>query len=255
MPVVHFIGAGPGDPELITLKGLRHLKEADVVLYADSLVNPALLSWAKEGAELVGTSGMALGEIVERISEEVRRGKKVVRLASGDPSIYSALGEQKALLEKEGISCEIVPGVSSFSAAAASLHSELTCPEISQTVVLARMGGRTPLPMGKRLRDLARYPCTAVIFLSADRVEKVVEELMEVGFPPRTPSALVYRASWEDELVIRAPLCYLPREVEAAGVCNHALIIVGDVLDKRLTARQRSMLYREDFSHGFRGGK
>jgi precorrin-4/cobalt-precorrin-4 C11-methyltransferase len=255
MNVVHFIGAGPGDPELITYKGLKHLKEADVVLYADSLVNPELLSWAKEGAVLVGTSGMTLEEIIERVMEEVRQGKKVVRLVSGDPSIYSAIGEQMARLEKEGVTCKIVPGVSSFSAAAASLHAELTHPDISQTVVLARVGGRTLLPAGKRLRELVRYPSTVVIFLSSTLLEEVTQELVEAGFPPDTPSAAVYRASWKEELVVRAPLEDLHRKVKGAGILRQALIIVGQVLDREAIMDFRSMLYRKDFRHGFRRGE
>lgn len=246
MPTVYFVGAGPGDPELITLKGLRHLKEADVVLYADSLINPRLLSWAKEGAEIVGTSRMTLEEITRRILVEAGRGRKVVRLSSGDPSIYGALGEQIAALEKEGIKCEIIPGVSSFSAASASLHLELTCPEVSQTVILSRAGGRTPLPGGQRLREVARYPSTVVVFLSADRIEEVAEELREAGFPPTTPAALVYRASWEDELVVRATLEGLPREARKMGVKRQALIIVGDVLDEERTRSKRSILYQGD---------
>lgn len=254
MPVVHFIGAGPGDPELITCKGLMHLKEADVVLYADSLVNPELLSRAKEGAELVGTSGMTLEEIIERITDEVRQGKKVVRLVSGDPSIYSAIGEQMTRLEKQGITCRVVPGVSSFSAAAASLLAELTCPGISQTVVLTRAGGRTPLPAGKRLRELVRYPSTVVVFLSSSLLEEVTQELAEAGFPPDTPSAAVYRASWDDELIVRAPLVDLHRKVRDAGISRQALIIVGEVLDEKAIKDLRSMLYRKDFRHGFRRG-
>lgn len=252
---VYFIGAGPGDPELMTLKGLRRLQEADVVFYADSLINPQLLAYAKEGASIIGTSGMTLEEITCRMLEEVRQGKKVVRLSSGDPSIYGALNEQTAALEEEGIDYEIIPGVSSFSAASASMRLELTCPEISQTVILSRAGGKTPLPNGKRLRDNVVYPSTVVIFLSANKVDEVAEELQEAGFPPSTPAALVYKASWKDELVVRATLESLSREARSKGIKKQALMIVGDVLDKERTRRKRSMLYRGEFGHGFRGPK
>lgn len=240
---VWFVGAGPGDPELITVKGMKALREADLVICADSLVNPSLLEYAREGARLLGSSKMRLEELIEVMAEACRSGKRVVRLVSGDPSIYSAVSEQAALLEEKGIRSEIIPGVSSFSAAAASLGVELTCPELSQAVVLARVEGRTPLPEGFRLSDILHPSATAAVFLSGGWGDRVAQEFMNAGFGPATPAAAVMRASWEDERVVRTSLAELPRRLESEGMIRQTIILVGEALSVRSREGKRSRLY------------
>ncbi|WP_457555436.1 precorrin-4 C(11)-methyltransferase [Candidatus Pyrohabitans sp.] len=247
---VYFVGSGPGDPELLTLRAKRLLESADVVVYAGSLTNPAILEFAK-GAELYDSSGMTLEEIVEIMERAVRQGRRVVRLHSGDPSIYGAAGEQIQELKKRGIECELVPGVSSFLAAAARLGVEYTVPGVSQTVILTRIAGRTPVPEKERLEELAKHRASMVIFLSASHIEEVVKQLLR-SYPPATPAAVVYRASWEDEMVIRSCLGEIAPLVERAGIRRSALILVGDFLEKQ---GERSRLYNKEFTHGFRRRK
>lgn len=249
---VTFVGAGPGDPELLTLKGRRVLGEADMVIYAGSLVNPEVLAYAKEGAMLHDSAPMTLEEIIGLMEKAVRECKRVVRLHTGDPSIYGALDEQLYCLEERGIRYEIVPGVSSAMAAAAALGQELTVPEVCQTVVFTRLEGRTPVPERERLSRLAQARATLVIFLSLDRIEKVVEELT-AGYPPQTPVAVVYRASWPDETVIRGTLADIAGKVRETGLSRQGLILVGEVLGPRQEREaHRSQLYHGDFPHGFR---
>ncbi|WP_287154149.1 precorrin-4 C(11)-methyltransferase [Candidatus Solincola tengchongensis] len=241
---VYFVGAGPGDPELITVRGRRLLEEADVVIYADSLIHPGILGYVREGAEIHGSSSMRLQELVDLMAEACAAGKMVVRLVSGDPSLYSAVNEQTSLLERKGISSEIVPGVSSFSAAAASLGVELTCPEVSQAVVLARAEGRTPLPEGARLADVLHPSATAAVFLSAGLGEELLREFLAAGFPERTPAAAVYRASWESERRLETRLELLPERLAREGMHHQTLILVGEVLGRERREGKRSRLYR-----------
>ncbi|MBI2875397.1 MAG: precorrin-4 C(11)-methyltransferase [Candidatus Tectomicrobia bacterium] len=249
---VFFIGAGPGDPELLTLKGKRILQEADLVIYAGSLVNPELLAYAREGAEICDSASLTLEEIFGRIAQAFQGGKVVVRLQTGDPSIYGALDEQLRLLEAHGIPYEVVPGVSSAMAAAATLRQEFTVPEVCQTVILTRLEGRTPVPERERLSRLAQIQATLVIFLSLDRIDKVVEELA-AGYPPQTPVAVVYRASWPEEKVIRGTLAEIAGKVREAGLNRQGLILVGEALGLRQEREDhRSRLYHGDFPHGFR---
>lgn len=240
---VHFVGAGPGDPELITVRGRRLLEEADVVVYADSLIHPGILRYAREGAALHGSSSMQLEEMVDLMAEACAAGKRVVRLVSGDPSLYSAVSEQVLLLERKGIRCEIVPGVSSFSAAAAALGVELTCPEVSQAVVLARAEGRTPLPQGFSLAHVLHPSATAAIFLSGGLGERLLEEFLSAGFPEWTPAAAVQRASWESERRLETRLRFLPERLEREGMHRQTLILVGRALDRENRAGKRSRLY------------
>ncbi len=257
MSMVYFIGAGPGDPELLTLKGARIIAESDLILYAGSLVNPVILDRAKEGAEIHDTAKMDLGEIVRAMVSAVTEGKMVARLHTGDPAIYGAIFEQMVELERYEISFEVVPGVSAFSAAAAALEQELTLPDLSQTVILTRREGRTPVPEKERLSLLAAHRASMVIFLSIGMIEKVVDDLRE-GYRGDTPCAVVYRASWPDQKILKGRLETIAAMVQDAGITRQALIVVGDVLDpvlKTLDRSPRSKLYDGHFSHGYRKGK
>ncbi len=193
--MVHFIGAGPGDPELLTVKGKKLIDEADVIIYAGSLVNPEVLSGAKEGARIYNSAVMNLEEVIEVMKEAEQKGEKVARVHTGDPAVYGAHREQMDELDRLGIEYEVVPGVSSFLAAAASLKKEYTLPGVSQTVILTRMEGRTPMPEKEKLADLARHQATMIIFLSVGRMEELARQLM-TAYPPETPAAVVYKASW-----------------------------------------------------------
>ncbi len=252
---VYFIGAGPGDPELITIKGRRIIEEADVIIYADSLIDPRVCSFARKDAEIHGSASMTLDEIMEIILSAVKRGKTVARLQSGDSSIYGALQEQMVVLEEHGIKYDIVPGVSSLCAAAASLRTELTIPQLSQTVIITRTGGRTPVPEKESLRNLATHQATLAIFLSVSLIERVVEELCDGGYSSETPVAVVYRASWNDEIVIRSTLKDIVKEVRALGIKRQALILVGSILDSVERKGYHSELYHKNFSHGYRQRK
>lgn len=246
---VYFIGAGPGDAGLITLKGKAVLEEADVIIYAGSLINPEILEHAKKNALLYDSSGMTLEEIVEVMVNAAREGKTVARLHSGDPSLYSAIGEQIRVLAEKGIEYKVIPGVSSFQAAAASLGLEYTVPEVVQTVILTRISGRTKVPEKERLRELARHRASMCIFLSANKMQEVVEELLE-SYGARAPAVVIYRASWEDERVIRG--CLADIAGKARDVKRTALILVGDFLKPW---KARSKLYDPGFEHGYRREK
>jgi precorrin-4/cobalt-precorrin-4 C11-methyltransferase len=253
-PVI-FIGAGPGDPELITVKGQKALARADLVLYAGSLVNPAVLEWAGPGAELVDTAKLNLEEILARILAGYRVGQRVVRVHSGDPSLYGAIQEQLEVLEQEGIPCQVIPGVTAAFAAAAALAQELTLPELTQTVIFTRAAGRTPVPAGEALPDLARHGATLVIYLSIQLIDTVVAELTPV-YGPATPVVVAYRVSWPDQRLIRGTLATIAGQVQEAGIERQALILVGPALGAREGELQaRSKLYDQSFSHGFRGGE
>jgi precorrin-4/cobalt-precorrin-4 C11-methyltransferase len=243
---VYFIGAGPGDPELLTIRAKNIIKRADVIIYADSLVSPEVCRFAPERAEIYRSASLALEEITEIIANAVREGKVVARLQSGDPSIYGAIQEQMAALDERGIAYEIIPGVSSLFAAAAVLKTELTLPELSQTVIITRMEGNTPVPALENLKSLAQHQSSMAIFLSASMIEKVVAELLAGGYHPDTPAAVVYRASWKDEAILRAPLKSLAELVQASGIKKQALILVGAFLDLKKKSR-RSKLYNRSF--------
>ncbi len=241
------MGAGPGDPELLTLKAKRLLESADVVVYAGSLVNPEVLKHARR-AELYDSAGMTLEEILEVLEREAKRGRRVVRLHSGDPSIYGAIAEQIRELKKRGVECEVVPGVSSFLAAAARLGVEYTVPEVSQTVILTRIAGRTPVPEKESLDKLARHRASMAIFLSVSYIEQVAEKLLS-AYDASTPAAVVYRVTWDDERIIRCTLGELADRVREAGIKKTALILVGEFLGEQ---GESSKLYDKSFSHGYR---
>ncbi len=255
MSKVHFIGAGPGDPELITVKGARLLREAELVVFAGSLVDRELVRAYAPGAEVYDSAGMTLEETVQVMTEAIAADRRVVRLHTGDPSIYGAIQEQMAELDELGIAYEVVPGVTSAFAAAALLRQELTLPEVSQTVVFTRMEGKTPVPERERLSEIARIGSTVVIYLSAAMIDRVVAELLAGAYTPVTPAAVVCRASWPDEQVVEGTLADIAEKTRGAGIGKQALIIVGDVLKARREGlKAKSLLYDKEFSHGFRKG-
>jgi precorrin-4/cobalt-precorrin-4 C11-methyltransferase len=248
---VSFVGAGPGAPDLITIRGRERIAGADIVIYADSLVHPGVAAYAKSEAEVYGSASLTLEETLALIIDAARAGRNVARVQSGDPSIYGALHEQIAALEREAIPYEIVPGVSSAFAAAAALHAELTVPDVSQSVIFTRLGARTTVPEGERLADLAAHGATIAIFLSIPHVERVVEELLAGGCTPDTPAAAVYRVTWEDELILRGTLSDIAAKVKSAGMQLQALILVGPALDPNRSAH-RSNLYNPAFAQRHR---
>jgi precorrin-4/cobalt-precorrin-4 C11-methyltransferase len=247
---IHFIGAGPGDPELITVRGQRLLAEADLIVYTGSLVPTALLHGLQ--AEIHDSAGLTLDQVIELLAAGWRQGRKVVRLHTGDPAIYGAIGEQLARLAALGIPCRVVPGVSSVTAAAAALAAELTLPEVSQTVIITRRGGRTPVPPLENLAALAAHQATMTILLSAGMIEQVAAELRAGGYPPATPAAVVEKASWPEERIIRGTLADIAARVREAGITRTAIIVVGEVLATGAVPAE-SRLYDPDFSHGYRG--
>lgn len=247
---VYFIGAGPGDPELLTLKAKRMIGEADVLIYAGSLVNPKILIHKKSDAISYDSASMDLKEILAIIFGAVRKGKTIARIHSGDPAIYGAIQEQIALLERKKIPFEVIPGVSSVFAAAAALKKELTVPERSQTIILTRISGRTKVPERESIANLAQSQATMAIFLSITRIKKVVAELL-TSYPPDTPVAVVYKASWPDETIIKGALATIAAKVQQSAIKRQAIILVGKALDDG-TLKTRSKLYHEGFTHGFR---
>ncbi|MBF0318769.1 MAG: precorrin-4 C(11)-methyltransferase [Nitrospirae bacterium] len=248
---VYFVGAGPGDPELITIKGRRLLDAADMVIYAGSLVNPALVTGLK--AEAFDSSGMALQEMVDLMAQAASEGKTVVRLHTGDTSFYSAISEQIEKLRETAIEYEVVAGVSSAAAAAAALKMELTIPEVTQTVIFTRLEGNTPVPMAEDLSALSRHGALMVIFLSISMIDKVVEKLTAGGYPLDTPVAVIERVSWPQERIIRGTLTDISEKVTAADIKKTALILVGEALrSSECSTGRQSKLYDKDFKHGYR---
>ena len=252
MTQVYFIGAGPGDPELITLKGKRILEQADVVIYAGSLVNPEVLKFCKEGTEIHNSAKMNLDEVLEVTKKAVKEGRLVARVHTGDPAIYGAIQEQMDALRPEGIEFEVIPGVSSFLATAAALKQEYTLPGISQTVIITRLEGRTPMPKKEQLAHLASHQATMCIFLSVQMLDSVIENLTLGGYSIDTPVAIVVRASWPDQKILRGTLGTIAEIVKKEGVLRQAMIVVGRVLDADY---ELSKLYDRGFSHMFRDAK
>jgi precorrin-4/cobalt-precorrin-4 C11-methyltransferase len=246
---VFFVGAGPGDPELITVKGMKLLQEAPVIIYAGSLVNKEILAYASPNAKIYDSASMTLEEVISVVKDAVGKNQWVVRLHTGDPALFGAIQEQMTLLDEGKIPYEIVPGVSSFLAAAAAVKCELTIPEVSQTVIITRLEGRTPVPESQRLKKLAEHQASLCIFLSVHMIEQVVQELL-TGYSLDTPVAVVEKASWPgEEKVITGTLATISEQVKKAGVLKTAIILVGDFL--KLTD-YRSLLYHPEFNHGYR---
>jgi precorrin-4/cobalt-precorrin-4 C11-methyltransferase len=249
---VLFVGAGPGDPELITVKGRNALEAADLVVYAGSLVPEDLLAWTRPGTPAINSASMALEEIVGTMAQAHRSGKRVVRLHTGDPSLYGAVFEQVAALDKLGIPYRIIPGVSAAFAAAAALGIEYTLPEVAQTLILTRVAGRTPVPASEDLAGLAAHRTSMAIYLSMGQIEAVAATLA-AAYGEQAPCAVVYRASLPGEKVIRTCLKELVERVRAERITRQALIIVGRVLEiGPQDLKAKSKLYDRDFEHGFR---
>ncbi len=247
--MITFVGAGPGAEDLITVRGQRLLQSADIVIYAGSLVNPGLLSMCREECEIYNSAKMTLEEVMEVMEKGQKEGKEIVRLHTGDPCLYGAIREQMDELDRCGIAYEVCPGVSSFSGAAAALEAEYTLPGISQSVVITRMAGRTPVPEKESIRSFAAHQATMVIFLSTGMLQKLSEELILGGYPEDTPAAIVYKATWPEEKVLRCTVAELAQTAEAEGVTKTALIVVGRVLDGEY---ERSKLYDPSFTTEFR---
>lgn len=250
--MISIVGAGSGAADLITVRGARLLGQADVIVYAGSLVNPQLLSYAKEGCEIHNSAKMTLEEVVDVMAKAHFLGKNVVRLHTGDPSIYGAIREQMDALDADGIPYDDTPGVSSFCGAAAALNAEYTLPTISQTVIITRMEGRTPVPEKEKLASLAAHGATMVIFLSIGLIDKVQQALLAGGaYTPETPAAVVYKASWPEQKVVRCTVGTLAGSTRANGITKTALIVVGEFLGTRY---ERSKLYDPTFTTEFRKG-
>ena len=249
--MVHFVGAGSGAPDLITLRGARLLGEADVVIYAGSLVNPELLTLTKPGCELHDSAKLTLEEVIALVEAAERMGKTTVRLHTGDPSIYGAVREQFDELAKRGIAFDVCPGVSSFCGAAAALRAEYTLPDVSQTVIITRAAGRTPVPERESIRSLAAHGATMVLFLSTALTETLQGELLAGGYAAETPAAIVYKATWPEEKIFRCTVGTLHETAEENRLRKTALIVVGGCLGEDYL---RSMLYHPDFTTEYRKG-
>lgn len=251
--MIHIVGAGPGAVDLITVRGQRLLSEADVVIYAGSLVSRELLDWARQDARIYDSATMDLEQVLEVMEQAERDGLTTVRLHTGDPCLYGAIREQMDGLDARGIGYDICPGVSSFCGAAAALGMEYTLPGISQSVVITRMAGRTPVPDRESIGKFAAHGSTMVIFLSAGMTGKLSEELMKGGYPGDTPAAIVYKATWPDEKVVRCTVAALKETADREGIHKTALIVVGNTVAQ--TGYERSKLYDPAFTTGFRVGR
>ncbi|MCI5689134.1 precorrin-4 C(11)-methyltransferase [Anaerovoracaceae bacterium 42-11] len=245
--MIYFIGAGPGAADLITVRGAELLKKADVIIYAGSLVNPALLDYAGETCKIYNSAKMTLEEVIDVMKEN--RDREVVRLHTGDPCIYGAIREQMDILDRENMEYVSVPGVSSFIGAAAALNAEYTLPNVSQTVILTRMAGRTPVPEKEEISKLAAHGATMVVFLTSTMLAELSERLIAGGYGPDSPAAIVYKATWPDEKVIRTTVKDIAKAAEENGINKMALIMVGGFLGSEY---ERSKLYDPSFTHLFR---
>ncbi|MFN8522390.1 MAG: precorrin-4 C(11)-methyltransferase [Chloroflexota bacterium] len=253
---VVFVGAGPGAPDLLTVRAVRAIEAADLLVYADSLVHQDVAALARPDAEVIGSSGLTLEQVTARVVDAARAGRLVVRLQSGDPSVYGAMHEQMVLLAQAGVPYSVIPGVSSAFAAAAVLGAELTVPNVSQTVIMTRVPSRTTtVPGVEAVESLAAHGGTMVVFLSVGAIDRVVARLLEAGRAPETPAAVVYRVTWEDEQVIRGTLADIAAKSRAAHLTKQALILVGDAIDPNIiehAAAERSHLYDPAYTHSFR---
>ncbi|MBO4458209.1 MAG: precorrin-4 C(11)-methyltransferase [Butyrivibrio sp.] len=251
--MVHFVGAGPGAVDLITLRGQKFVESADVIVYAGSLVNPKILESAKDGAQIYNSALLTLDEVIDIMSKACNEGKEVVRLHTGDPSIYGAIREQMDELEKLKIDYDVTPGVSSFCGAAAALEMEYTLPGITQSVIITRMEGKTPVPENEAVEKLAPIGASMVFFLSAGDIKGLRDKLLAGGKSPKSVCAVVYKATWDDEKKFICRLSELPEKAEEYGINKTALIIVGDVVMQ--SGYEKSRLYAPDFETEFRKAK
>ncbi|MBO7394978.1 MAG: precorrin-4 C(11)-methyltransferase [Ruminococcus sp.] len=247
--MVHFVGAGSGAADLITLRGKALIEASDVIIYAGSLVNPELLSYARPDCKIYNSAEMTLDEVIGVMETAEQSGMMTVRLHTGDPCLYGAIREQMDRLDKLSISYDVCPGVSSFCGAAAALKAEYTLPDVSQTVILTRMAGRTPVPDSESIEKLAAHNATMVVFLSTGMLEELSSRLINGGYRAYTPAAIVYRATWGDEKVCRCTVAELAKTAKENGITKTALITVGNFLGD---VKSLSKLYSPDFETGFR---
>lgn len=248
--MVHFVGAGSGAPDLITLRGKRFLEEADVVIYAGSLVNPQLLEYTKENCEIYNSAKMTLEEVLDVIFAAEEKGLTTVRLHTGDPSLYGAIREQMDVLEEKNIAFDYCPGVSSFCGAASALNLEYTLPDVSQSVIITRMEGRTPVPEKESIQSFAAHQATMVVFLSTGMLEELSRRLIEGGYTADTPAAIVYKATWKDQKTFVCTVGTLAQTAKENNITKTALMIIGDVVAH--SHYDRSELYNPAFTTEFR---
>ena len=244
--MIHFVGAGSGAPDLITIRGKKYLEEADVIIYAGSLVNPQLLDYAKEGCQIYNSAKMTLEEVLDVMYEAEEKGLTTVRLHTGDPCLYGAIREQMDVLDEKGISYDSCPGVSSFCGAASALDLEYTLPDVSQSVIITRMAGRTPVPEKESIESFAAHQATMVIFLSTGMLEELSKRLIEGGYQKDTPAAIVYKATWEDEKTAVCTVGTLAETARKENITKTALMIIGDVVTH--SHYNRSELYNPAFT-------
>lgn len=249
--MVHFVGAGPGAEDLITVRGLKLIEAADVIIYAGSLVNPEILKSVREGCNIYNSAYMNLEEVIDVMVKAEEEGLVTVRLHTGDPAIYGAIREQMDELEKRNIEFDVCPGVSSLFGAAAALRAEYTLPEVSQSVIITRAQGKTTVPEKEKLSELAKHQATMILFLSSGLADKVKDELLEGGYAPDTPVAVVYKATWPEEKILRTTIEKLPEDMKREAISKTALIVVGNVLG---SGYAKSKLYDAAFSTEFRQG-
>lgn len=250
--MIHFVGAGSGAADLITVRGQRLLREADVIIYAGSLVNPQLLDNAKAGCDIYDSAAMTLEQVLAVMCKAEENGKTTVRLHTGDPSIYGAIREQMDALDEKGFEYDVTPGVSSFCGAAAALKAEYTLPEVSQTVIITRMAGRTPVPEREEISLLASHGATMAIFLSTGMLEELRDRLIAGGYTASTPAAIVYKATWPDEKKVVGTVGGLPQMARDNCISKTALILVGGFLGDKY---ERSKLYDPSFTTEFRNAE
>lgn len=247
--MISFVGAGPGDVDLITIKGRKLLERADIVIYAGSLVSKEHLNFCKKGCKFYNSASMTLEEVINIIEDGINKGLNIVRLHTGDPTIYGAIKEQMDILDEKKISYDVVPGVSSFTAACSAIKKEFTLPEVSQTVILTRIEGRTSVPENQDLEKLASYGASMAIFLSVQQIDNVVEKLKDGYKREDVPIAVVYKATWEDEKIVLGTLENISEKVKEEGIKKTAQILVGDFISGDY---ERSKLYNPEFTHEYR---
>ena len=250
--MIHFVGAGSGAPDLITIRGKKFLEEADVIIYAGSLVNPQLLDYAKEGCQIYNSAKMTLEEVLDVMREAEKAEKMTVRLHTGDPCLYGAIREQMDVLDEEGVSYDYCPGVSSFCGAASALNLEYTLPEVSQSVIITRMAGRTPVPEKESIESFAAHQATMVVFLSTGLLEELSKRLIEGGYSKDTPAAIVYKATWEDEKSFVCTVGTLAQTAKENQITKTALMMIGEAVAH--SNYERSKLYDPGFTTEFRKG-
>jgi precorrin-4/cobalt-precorrin-4 C11-methyltransferase len=251
---VYFVGSGPGDPELITLKALRLMQEADVIVYSGSLLNPKLLQYAKKDAQLHDAAAIDRERIYEILRDSTKQGKLAIRFHDGDPGLFSAIREQIDRLEKDGIECKVVPGITAILGAASAMNLELTLPGVTQTLIITRAESRTPVPKREEIAELAKHGATMAFYLSVHMISGIVDELLKGGvYTKQTPAAVVYRATWEDQKIVVGTLGDIAAKTRQARIVKTALIIVGDVIAPK--TYEYSKVYDPGFTHGYRKGK